>query len=278
MESEEKIMIDRGVLKERGKQAMHLQYWKCMLVALILSLVCGGGGGGSSSGSSSSNKESFTELEEMITQSAGSGEGVKNSINPEVLAGLGIALGAVAVILIIVFLIAIVFVVFVSNPIEVGARSFYLQNSRKRMPGFGELGKGFSGGCYGNVVTTMFMRNLYIFLWSLLFIIPGVVKKYEYMMIPYLLAEHPEMSREEAFYKSREMMNGHKWEAFVLHLSFIGWWLLSILTCGILALFFVNPYYHCTMAELYRELSCDVYDPQANSFQTKEFVADSEVF
>ena len=100
----------------------------------------------------------------------------------------------------------------------------------------------------------MFLRGLFTALWSLLFIIPGIVKSYEYMMIPYLLAEHPEMTRQEAFAESKRMMDGNKWNAFVLDLSFIGWTLLGICTVGILLVFYVEPYIYLTHAELYHAL------------------------
>ena len=112
----------------------------------------------------------------------------------------------------------------------------------------------FGKGRYGNVVKTMFLKSLYQGLWSLLFIIPGIVKGYEYRMIPYILAENPEVEPSEAFELSKQMMSGEKWNAFVLDLSFLGWIILSIFTCGILALFYVNPYIYMTDAELYETL------------------------
>ena len=70
-------------------------------------------------------------------------------------------------------------------------------------------------------------------------------------MVPYIIAEHPEMGANEAITLSRRMMDGHKMDAFVLDLSFIGWYLLSIFTCGILLVFYVQPYKACTDAEIY---------------------------
>ena len=107
---------------------------------------------------------------------------------------------------------------------------------------------------YMNVVKVMFRRDLALTLWGMLFIIPGIYKAYEYRMIPYLLAENPNLSWKEAFSISKEMMNGNKWKAFVLDLSFIGWNLLSILTLGILSIFYVNPYKFSTNAALYEQL------------------------
>ena len=72
-----------------------------------------------------------------------------------------------------------------------------------------------------------------------------------YMMVPYILAENPGMERAEVFMISKRMMDGHKWDAFVLQLSFIGWHLLSAMTWGIFGIFYTEPYYQATMAELY---------------------------
>ena len=107
---------------------------------------------------------------------------------------------------------------------------------------------------YTNMVKVLFMKELKTFLWSLLFLIPGIVKAYEYRMIPYLLADYPEMTEEEAFQRSKEMMDGNKMEAFVLDLSFIGWGLLSTLTAGLVGIFFLTPYENLTSAALYEEL------------------------
>lgn len=81
-------------------------------------------------------------------------------------------------------------------------------------------------------------------------------------MIPYLLAEDPTISKEDAFRLTKQMMTGDKWNAFVLDLSFIGWELLSILTCCILFIFYVAPYEYLTHAELYKVLKHKISDPR----------------
>ena len=104
---------------------------------------------------------------------------------------------------------------------------------------------------YCSALICLFLRNLYIALWSLLLVIPGIIKSYEYRMVTYLLAEYPDMTREEAFKISKEMMTGQKMDAFLLDLSFFGWYLLTAITCGIAGIFYVLPYVHATNAELY---------------------------
>ena len=88
-------------------------------------------------------------------------------------------------------------------------------------------------------------------LWALLFIIPGIIKSYEYCMVPYILAENPNISSERAFELSRLMTKGEKWKIFVLDLSFIGWRILGVLCCCVGGIF-LEPYYEATFAELYQ--------------------------
>ena len=87
----------------------------------------------------------------------------------------------------------------------------------------------YKSGQLKNTIFTMFMKGLFQFLWSLLLVIPGIIKAYEYRMIPYILSENPEISRQRAFEISKRMMMGNKWNTFVLDLSFLGWEILSAL-------------------------------------------------
>ena len=100
-----------------------------------------------------------------------------------------------------------------------------------------------------------FLRNLYVFLWSLLFIIPGIVKTYSYAMTPYIMTDHPEMTAKEAISASKALMDGHKFELFCLHFSFFGWMVLCIFTLGIGNLF-LTPYMNAAEATFYRQLTC----------------------
>lgn len=109
---------------------------------------------------------------------------------------------------------------------------------------------GFSRS-YKNIVKIMFLKNLYIVLWSMLFVIPGIIKAYEYRMIPYILAENPDISMEEAFALSKKMMDNEKLNTFALDLSFLGWFLLGSVSLGICLIFYVTPYYNLTNTELY---------------------------
>lgn len=97
------------------------------------------------------------------------------------------------------------------------------------------------------------LRGIYVFLWTLLFIIPGIVASYKYSMASFIMLENPGMKPNDAITESKILMDGHKGELFVLDLSFIGWMLLSALTCGI-GSFWLNPYMNVTHAVFYRSL------------------------
>ena len=98
-----------------------------------------------------------------------------------------------------------------------------------------------------------FLVGIYTFLWSLLFIIPGIVKGYSYSMAMYVLADNKGKSARECIAESKAMMEGHKMELFVLDLSFIGWYLLCSLTCGLAALYVV-PLLNATHANVYETI------------------------
>ena len=119
---------------------------------------------------------------------------------------------------------------------------------------------------YWNTVGVMFFMNLKVFLWTLLLIVPGIVKSYQYRFIPFLLAENPDLPADRAFEISTMMTDGEKWNIFVLDLSFLGWNLLGLLLLGIGALF-VDPYVKATEAELYAALRAKVL---ASGYVTEE--------
>lgn len=105
---------------------------------------------------------------------------------------------------------------------------------------------------FGQGFLQMLLRNLYIFLWGLLFLIPGIVKSFAYSMTPFIMAENPDMTAQEAIRLSKEKMDGHKGELFWLSLTFFGWSLLAALTGGI-GYIFLNPYVNAAYAAFYRD-------------------------
>lgn len=99
----------------------------------------------------------------------------------------------------------------------------------------------------------IFLRLLYIYAWSLLLYIPGIIKAYSYAMTPYIVKDNPGIGADAAIHASRELMRGHKFDLFVLQLTFIGWYFLSYFTCGIGFLFLIS-YYQATEAAFYQSL------------------------
>lgn len=146
-----------------------------------------------------------------------------------------------------------VFSIFVLGPISIGYYAFTLKLSRGDVVTATLPYRVFTKGVYGRFTLAFFMMNLFIFLWSLLLVIPGIVKSYSYYMMAYILTDHPEMGWKEAIAESKRMMNGYKWKLFVLHLSFLGWIILSCFTFGIL-LIYVIPYMQQAEANFYRML------------------------
>lgn len=282
----EKFMWTRAELKRSAKQTMSRSYWKCVLASLILAVATGvvriGGVSIAASTVAGWVSEGFSQL----------------TGTPEVSVDLmSSALGSFVVIGLLLFafvrfvisILEIVIQIFLLHPLEVGGQSFYI-NNRAGDDSLKTLGKGFAVN-YLNVVKTMFLRQLFTALWTILFIIPGIIKSYEYRMIPYILAENPKMDSREAFRLSREMMKGQKWRSFVLDLSFLGWQILSCFTLGILNVFYVAPYKDNTNVELYSVLKDGTFGggqgmqgqaaaswEAAGNFETSDTAASANVY
>ena len=106
---------------------------------------------------------------------------------------------------------------------------------------------------WGRNVWGMFLMGLFVFLWSLLLFIPGIIKSYAYALTPYILIDNPELSANQAINLSRKMMKGHKFDMFCLHLSFIGWAILNIFTLGI-GMLWLMPYIATAQAAFYQDI------------------------
>lgn len=139
--------------------------------------------------------------------------------------------------------------VLVSYPLTVGINRFFL-DARSGDTEIGKLFYSYGQSRFSNIVCTMFIMVIKVFLWSLLLYIPGIIKTYEYRLVPYIIAENPNIDTRRAFEISRQTMDGEKFNSFVLDLSFIGWYLLGIIAFGI-GILFVSPYHQATLTEFY---------------------------
>ena len=156
----------------------------------------------------------------------------------------------------------------IGSCIEVGYSKFNLDLVDRKNADLGTLFGYFSS--FGKNLVTRFLRDLYIFLWTLLFIVPGIMKTFSYAMTSYLRAEDPELGANEAITKSKELMYGHRADLFVLRLSFIGWYILALFTCGI-AFPIVATYQHAAEADFFRELTGTRPAPAEGSFGTPPY-------
>lgn len=275
-------MWKRKDLKARAKGAFKRNYWKTVLVSLLLMLLVGGASGtvssfsgnaGDNTGSSAAEKkdeqsineetpeDELLDIEGLLAENSDvndvqlkdSFRDMQKQMEETGIIAVSIIFVIIFVIVfIVVFAICAVFSAFVVNPLDVGCKRFFLRNLHEPAQ-VGNIGYAFDNN-YKNIAKTMFFRDMYTFFWSLLFIIPGIVKAYEYRMIPYLLADNPQMTKEQAFAESKQMMKGQKWRTFVLDLSFIGWFLVAVLTLDIVGIFYVMPYVDETHAALYETL------------------------
>lgn len=143
--------------------------------------------------------------------------------------------------------------IFIFSVIEVGGAAFFIRNREERAKA-GLVFSGFREGKYKKYVKCMFFVKLELFFWTLMLVIPGIIKAYAFRLVPYILAENPDMKYDEVLFISEDMMRGQKWRAFLLDVSFLGWKVLAVLTFGVLGIFFVGPYIEAADAELYGEL------------------------
>ena len=254
-------MWTRKELKTRGKEAFKANYLKAVVVALILTFVAGGAGAASGSSVSNNINHQINNSEEVkvptseeeLEQSLSSileSQGINmqdENTRKAMMAVFFFFIGAMAVAMVIGTIIKILII----NPLYVGCQGFFLKNLDSPA-GFGAIGTGFNPWLRN--VGSVFLTDLFLTLWTCLFIIPGIIKAYSYRMVPYILADDPSIGAIEAITKSRQMMKGNKWRAFVLDLSFIGWHILGLITLGIVELFYVAPYELSTDAALYEAI------------------------
>ncbi len=181
---------------------------------------------------------------------------VKLSAKESLKGNLGLAIGVLLVLSLII--VASSYIPFgsliLTGVLSVGLAIVMLGIVRGTAVEFKDLFGGFNN--FGTTCIAGILVSVFTFLWSLLFVIPGIVKSYSYAMTSYILADHPEMTAQEAIDASRKMMDGHKMDLFVLQLSFFWWYLLCGITFGI-AFLYVGPYISAATAKFYDTIKGD---------------------
>ena len=223
--------MNRKLIKENARLSFRANYWKCVGASIILGLTVGGTG--------ISTYRSYTDSEVL-------NRWVERFMYDSTMLAILLSFSASVIV------IGILVHLFALRPLYAGCQGFFLKNVENKAD-FETLVSGFKEN-YRNTVLTFLLHDVLLILWTCLLIIPGVIKMYSYRMVPFILAENPDMAPMEIIKKSEEMMRGYKWEAFLLDVSFIGWWVLSLPTFGILALFWTRPYTYQADAELYKVL------------------------
>lgn len=226
-------MWTRALLKTNAKRALKGRYWGAFAVCLILGLL-GVTSTSTVSGSGAKTVESaVTEGQPLDELSA-------------------FILGAALVLVLVIAAAVLLWNLFVVNPLTVGRARYFIQN-REKAPGSQAVTSVFHDG-YMSIVKAQFLTNLKICVGFILLVVPGIYWAYCYTLVPYLLADDPHLTASEAMQKSRSLMDGEKWNYFVLELSFIGWDILCAFTFGVGG-FFLEPYKQATYAEFYAAVS-----------------------
>lgn len=260
-------MWTRKGIKDYAKDFLRKHYWKAFLVCLIATLLSGGGGGGTSADYDDlnlySNQPDIVEEFDEGVQFDSMTNNVRKRIVKSPL--YYIAGGS----LLIIVIVSTILLITVGYAIEVGKSRFFLDGFEENVR-IKKVFSTFNTEEYFFIVKTQLLRTVYNFLWILLFIIPGIVKAYEYRMVPYILSEKPDLSSNEVITKSKEITYGHKMDMFVLDLSFIGWHIAGVILLGLGGLLF-NPYFEATYARLYNILSGNV-DSDREKYETDNVI------
>ena len=147
--------------------------------------------------------------------------------------------------------------IFVTIPLSIGLIRYFVLNSKGKAD-INELVYPYKNNLM-NIIIAEIKKGLFLYLWTLLFIIPGIIKSYSYYMIDFIIAENPYITSKRAFEISKQAMNGYKMKTFLLGLSFIGWILLGVITFGI-GLLFVVPYMQAAETELYLDIKASAFE------------------
>ena len=236
-------MFNTSTVKAAAKERMKQTHWMVVLVTFIASLL-GGVAGAGGAGGFNFNYNTGTE---------GDATTMWGEMPEEAWAAILVILLVAAGVALIVAVLSIAYSIFVASVVRVGFASWLLRFYRGENPGVGELFAPFKRQ-YMQTVRVMFVTDLHIFLWWLLFIIPGIIKGYAYMMVPHLLHDNPNLTPKQAMDISNRMTMGYKGDLFWLGLSFIGWRFLAMFTCGILDILYVTPWFELSFAAAYEDL------------------------
>lgn len=307
-------MWDRKQLKRKGKQTLKKNWWRIIGISLMLAFIAGGmrvsyriddaatrlaGAGIGIPNNAQILNEWYLSIErnsdtdtgrvlaflgEHYTPKKGILAGIYNHMTKERSAFYGFLNAmndflfkdkiAEGVIILIGVILMILFLIFVSNVLSVGQCRFLLENRTYGQARMGRLMFPWRVKRGKHVAFVMLKKSILLLLWDIT-VIGGIVKRYSYRMIPFILAENPDIPHKEAFLLSRQMMNGNKMRAFILDMSFIGWHILNVFTMDILRQVFITPYAEVTSAELYVALRKEAIE---KGIQGAQYLDDEKLY
>ena len=225
-------MLTSKELRVKAWKSLKGKYWRAFLVILVLGLLASIGT------SLETGSQNLTDMLNLVDPS-------------EMDETMELGAAVVGTIATVMAVVGMAISLFVGNAADVGLAHYFILNTDSK-PSFADAFYGFKVKYLRNI-GTLLLVGIKIVLWSCLLLIPGIIKSVEYSIIPYILADDAEITSKEAFRKAKEMMMGNKWRLCKLYISFFGWFVLCVVTCG-LGTPFLLPYVSAANAEFYAEL------------------------
>ena len=226
--------------KSRARDALSGNWFVAVIAGLVASILGGLAGSGSGISFNFESDDSAT-LEQLLNEL---------EIPQEM---MGVILAAFAAIMVVAAIYSLVMFI-VGSVVSIGYSQFNLDLIDGHSPNVSTLFSRFSQ--WKTAIWASLLVSIRVFLWSLLFVIPGIIASYSYAMVPMVMADNPDMTAKEALEESKRLMEGNRWRLFCLYFSFIGWSFVCLFTFGIAALW-VTPYQQAAVAAFYREISSE---------------------
>ena len=266
--------MDRKILKENAKANMKKNHWLFVAIAFVMGL---GTSNPSFSFSFNIDTEDLTSF--FSNPEQGQSQLSKLLTDESALITIAVLFISAIFLFLVTTVISTALQAFVFTPLRAGGIRFLLKQRKNNPARFSELICNFKDKTFLNIAITTLIKTLYIFAYTLLFIVPGIIKSYEYWAVTYILAVRPDIDRKEALRLSKTIMDGHKMELFMLDLSFFGWRILSSVACGLVGILYVSPYIECTFVEFFSYIRTEAIKNEiitANDIPDYEFCTPSD--
>ena len=235
--------------RKQAKEALRGKWFIAVIAGFIASLLGGlNGMGGTSVSFGSSSGSDGGSTGGAVVPPVGGGDA---NVSEEFLEILGIFLIIFGVVMVVAVIMSIIYMI-IGGAVGIGYSNFNLDIIEGREARIGTIFDSFDQ--WKTAFVARLLSAIYVTLWSMLFLIPGIIASYSYSMMHFVMAENPEMSANQAIGESKRLMKGNKWRFFCLQLSFLGWELLAIFFTAGIGLLWVVPYQQAAYAAFYRDI------------------------